>query len=113
METMATIELDLTNIPSIKCSIFAMGANYSTITPGLSRILHTCASIPVTVRTLIKYWDREHASKLRGLDISNLSLFCAQDGEFLLHVVYVGPFINHPFPCEFQQKAPAKGVVVI
>lgn len=75
IETMATIELDLTNMPNIKCDIFSLGGNYNGITTGLSRILQTCASIPITVRTLIKYWEREHMNKIRGLDNSNLSLF--------------------------------------
>lgn len=78
LETMATIELDLTNMPNIKCSIFTLGENYSGITLGLSRILQTCASIPITVRTLLKYWEREQLNKVRGLDNSNLSLFCSQ-----------------------------------
>lgn len=81
METMATIELDLTNIPNIKCNIFSLGGNYSSITLGLSRILQTCASIPITIRMLIKYWEREHLNKMRGLDSSNLSLFCSQGGN--------------------------------
>ncbi|XP_055310270.1 mediator of RNA polymerase II transcription subunit 1 isoform X10 [Sitodiplosis mosellana] len=80
METMATIELDLTNIPNIKCSIFSLDGNYSNITSGLSRILQTCASIPITIRMLIKYWEREHLNKVRGLD-SSLSLFCSQGGN--------------------------------
>lgn len=83
LETMATIELDLTSMPNIECHIFSMGGNYKSVTPGLSRILQTCASIPITVRTLIKYWEREHLNKVRGLDNSNLSLFCSQ-GERIL-----------------------------
>lgn len=81
METMATIELDLMNIPNIKCNIFSLGGNYSSITSGMSRILQTCASIPITIRMLIKYWEREHLNKMRGLDNSNLSLFCSQGGN--------------------------------
>lgn len=81
METMATIELDLTSIPNIKCNIFSLGGNYNSITLGLSRILQTCASIPITIRMLIKYWEREHMNKMRGLDITNLSLFCSQGGN--------------------------------
>lgn len=81
LETMATIELDLTNIPNIKCNIFSLDGNYGDIIVGLSRILQTCASIPVTIRMLIKYWEREHMNKMRGLDNSNLSLFCSQGGN--------------------------------
>lgn len=81
METMATIELDLTSMPNIKCNIFSMGGAYSGVTSGLSRILQTCASIPITIRTLIKYWEREHMNKMRGLDITSLSLFCSQGGN--------------------------------
>lgn len=80
METMATIELDLTDIPNIKCNVFAMGSNYSGIAAELSRILQTCASIPVTVRTLIKYWERENQNKSNGVENSNLSLLLSQDG---------------------------------
>lgn len=87
LETMATIELDLTSMPNIKCDIFSMGGNYSSITSGLSRILKTCASIPITVRTLIKYWEREHS---RGVDNSNLSLFRSQGGTISgkLHTLF-------------------------
>lgn len=81
LETIATIELDLTKMPNIECNIFALGGDYSSITSGLSRILKTCASIPITVRMLIKYWEREHMNKVRGLDNSNLSLFCSQPGN--------------------------------
>lgn len=77
-ETMATIELDLTGLSTIKCSIFSMGNNYNSLTPTLSRIMQTCASIPVTVRALMKFWDRENANKLRGLDTTNLSLLLSQ-----------------------------------
>lgn len=78
METMTTIELDLTCMPNIKCNIFSLGGDYSSITSGLSRILQTCISIPITVRTLIKYWERENSNKICGLDNSSLSLFCSQ-----------------------------------
>lgn len=78
MEAMTTIELDLTCMPNIKCNIFSLGGDYSSITSGLSRILQTCISIPITVRTLIKYWERENSNKICGLDNSSLSLFCSQ-----------------------------------
>lgn len=77
-ETMATIELDLTGLSNIKCNIFSMGSNYSSLTPTLSRIMQTCASIPVTVRALIKFWERENSNKLRGMDTTNLSLLLSQ-----------------------------------
>lgn len=97
METMATIELDLTNMPNIKCNIFSLGANYDSITSGLSRIIKTCASIPITVRTLIKYWEREHLNKMRGLDTSKLSLFCSQgnfSGKYqLIEYVFTKSFV--------------------
>lgn len=94
LETMATIELDLTNMPNIKCDIFLLGGNYTNITSGLSRILQTCASIPITVRTLIKYWEREHSNEARGLDNSNLSLFCSQGGNISgkCHTIYISIF---------------------
>lgn len=75
---MATVELDLSGNPNIKCNIFSLAGNYNSITSELSRILQKCVSIPVTIRTLIKYWEREHANKERGLDDSNLSLFLSQ-----------------------------------
>lgn len=81
LESIATIELDLSVIPNIKCNIFSLGGNYSGITVGLSKILQKCASIPVTIRTLIKYWEREHTNKERGLDDSNLSLFLSQSAD--------------------------------
>lgn len=82
METMTTIELDLTCMPNIKCNIFTLGADYSSIASGLSRILQTCISIPISVRTVIKYWERENANKMCGLDSSNLSLFCRERRNF-------------------------------
>lgn len=77
-DSMATVELDLSGNPNIKCNIFSLGGNYNSITSELSRILHKCVSIPVTIRTLIKYWEREHANKERGLDDNNLGLFLSQ-----------------------------------
>lgn len=82
METMTTIELDLTCMPSIKCNIFSLGGDYSSITSGLSRILQTSISIPVTVRTLLKFWERENSNKSCDLDNSSLSLFCSQGKLF-------------------------------
>lgn len=78
METIATIDLDLTQMPQIKCNIFSLGGNYSNITAGLSRIIQTCNSIPITVRALIKYWEREHLNQMLGVDSTNLSLFSSQ-----------------------------------
>lgn len=77
-DSMATVELDLSGNPNINCNIFSLAGNYNSITSELSRILQKCASIPVTIRALIKYWEREHASKEGGLDDSNLSLFLSQ-----------------------------------
>lgn len=95
METMTTIELDLTCMPNIKCNMFSLGGDYSSITSGLSRILQKCISIPITVRTLIKYWERENSNKICGLDNSNLSLFCSQGKIFSGNLIEKHIFFVH------------------
>lgn len=75
LETMATIELDLTNIVNIKCSIYSVSANYADIAVKLSKIIQTCVSIPVTLRALIKVWEHENQSGLpRSLENGNFNL---------------------------------------
>lgn len=63
-QVMATVELDLSNIRNITCEIFAMSSDYSTFAGDLTRVLQRCVSVPVTVRTLIKYWEREDLNKV-------------------------------------------------
>lgn len=63
-QVMATVELDLSNMRNITCEIYAMNSDYSAFAGDLTRVLQRCVSVPVTVRTLIKYWEREDLNKV-------------------------------------------------
>lgn len=73
-ETMATVELELAGISDIKCSIYSLNSSYSSFAKKLSKIVQKSASIPITLRTLIKHWDQENASKLAVLDNINYNV---------------------------------------
>ncbi|XP_012282760.1 mediator of RNA polymerase II transcription subunit 1 [Orussus abietinus] len=57
-ETMATAELDLTDISALKCKLYGVSMTNTEQTSELAaRVLQRCLSIPVTMRTLIKTWE--------------------------------------------------------
>lgn len=57
-ETMATAELDLSDISALKCKLYGVSMSNSESTSDLAgKVLQRCLSIPVTMRTLIKTWE--------------------------------------------------------
>lgn len=66
-ESMATAELDLSDISNVNCKIYTpTSSSVNPNQPGTdstselaSKILHRCLSIPITMRCVIKLWDEQ------------------------------------------------------
>ncbi|KYQ60577.1 Mediator of RNA polymerase II transcription subunit 1 [Trachymyrmex zeteki] len=58
-ETMATVELDLTDISTLKCRLYgvSMTTNVEQTSDLSGRVLQRCLSIPLTMRMLLKIWE--------------------------------------------------------
>ncbi|XP_011866719.1 PREDICTED: mediator of RNA polymerase II transcription subunit 1 [Vollenhovia emeryi] len=57
-ESMATAELDLTDISTLKCRLYGVSMTNAEQTSDLSgRVLQRCLSIPLTMRMLLKIWE--------------------------------------------------------
>ncbi|XP_012531022.2 mediator of RNA polymerase II transcription subunit 1 [Monomorium pharaonis] len=58
-ETMATAELDLTDISTLKCRLYgvSMTTNAEQTSDLSGRVLQRCLSIPLTMRVLLKIWE--------------------------------------------------------
>ena len=57
-ETLATAELDLTDISALKCKLYGISITNTDQTSDLAgKVLQRCLSIPLTMRTLIKTWE--------------------------------------------------------
>ncbi|KAL0119825.1 hypothetical protein PUN28_007925 [Cardiocondyla obscurior] len=58
-ETMATAELDLTDISTLKCRLYgvSMTTNVEQTSDLSGRVLQRCLSIPLTIRVLLKIWE--------------------------------------------------------
>lgn len=57
-ETMATAELDLSDISTLKCKLYGVSMSNTESSSELAgKVLQRCLSIPVTMRTLIKTWE--------------------------------------------------------
>ncbi|KAL1463029.1 hypothetical protein WDU94_014821 [Cyamophila willieti] len=74
-ESLATAELDLTDIGALQCNVFAASTADSSPTivetsEFASKVLQRCFSIPITMRSLIKSW--QNASSKNSLN--NMSL---------------------------------------
>ncbi|KAF5290493.1 hypothetical protein FQA39_LY03597 [Lamprigera yunnana] len=78
-ETMATAELDLAEIASLQCRIYSPGTPIpsNTLDPTselATKILNRCFSIPVTMRSIIKLWDKQVVRKNHFNGHENFSL---------------------------------------
>lgn len=57
-ETLATAELDLSDISSLKCKLYGVNVSNTEQTSDIAgKVLQRCLSIPLTMRTLIKIWE--------------------------------------------------------
>lgn len=57
-ETLATAELDLSDISALKCKLYGSSINNTEQTSELAgKVLQRCLSIPLTMRTLLKIWE--------------------------------------------------------
>lgn len=86
-DSMATAEIDLTDISNLTCSIHTPGTppplNSPDITSELAtKVLNKCFSIPVTMRSVIKLWEKQVMRKnhLSGLENFNLALGSGDPG---------------------------------
>ncbi|XP_054285871.1 mediator of RNA polymerase II transcription subunit 1 [Macrosteles quadrilineatus] len=60
-ESMATVEMDLSDISNPSCKIYT--ANGDTSSDYATKVFQRCLSIPVTMRALIKCWQRDGSVK--------------------------------------------------
>jgi len=83
-ETMATAELDLTDISALKCRLYGVGmtttAEQASELSG--RVLQRCLSIPLTMRILLKIWE----SNSLPVVISNLTSGAGGNGNYNLNL---------------------------
>lgn len=86
-ESMATAEIDLSDISNLICNIHTPGSpppvNSPDITSELAtKVLNKCFSIPVTMRAVIKLWEKQimRKSHLNGLENFNLPLGSGDPG---------------------------------
>ncbi|XP_032453242.1 mediator of RNA polymerase II transcription subunit 1 isoform X1 [Nasonia vitripennis] len=57
-ETLATAELDLSDISALKCKLYGVSITNTEQTSDLAgKVLQRCLSVPLTMRTLIKAWE--------------------------------------------------------
>ncbi|KAF5288427.1 hypothetical protein FQR65_LT02079 [Abscondita terminalis] len=76
-ETMATAEVDLAEISNLQCRIYGPGTPPNTLDPTSelgTKILNRCLSIPVTMRAIIKLWDKQVVRKNHFNGHENFSL---------------------------------------
>lgn len=86
-ESMATAEIDLTEISNLKCNIHTPGSPPPLNSPDIAselatKVLNRCFSIPVTMRAVIKLWEKQiiRKSHLSGLENFNLPLGSGDPG---------------------------------
>lgn len=78
-ETMATAEFDISDISNLQCRIHSPGTPLppnapDTATELATKILNRCLSIPVTLRSIIKLWDKQVVRKHQFNGHENFSL---------------------------------------
>ncbi|KAI4456845.1 mediator of rna polymerase ii transcription subunit 1 [Holotrichia oblita] len=86
-ESMATAEIDLSDISNLICRIHNPGTPPPPNTPDIvsetaTKHLNRCFSIPVTMRSVIRYWDKQAARKnhYNGHENFNLPLGSGDPG---------------------------------
>ncbi|XP_055854764.1 mediator of RNA polymerase II transcription subunit 1 isoform X2 [Episyrphus balteatus] len=58
-ESMATVEFNLNELGLVTCEIYSLSNNYESLAANLTLIVQTSMSIPITIRSLLKYWHQE------------------------------------------------------
>lgn len=83
-ETIATAELDLTDISALKCRLYGVGmTTIAEQTSELSgRVLQRCLSIPLTMRILLKIWESNSLPAV----MSNLTSGAGGNGNYNLNL---------------------------
>ncbi|KAI4487733.1 hypothetical protein M0802_011879 [Mischocyttarus mexicanus] len=71
-ETMATAELNLTDISALKCKLYGVSMmNAEQIADLTGKVLQKCLSIPLTMRTLMKTWEGRSALPVNTMSGGN------------------------------------------
>ncbi|XP_033334430.2 mediator complex subunit 1 isoform X2 [Megalopta genalis] len=72
-ETMATAELDLTDISALKCKLYGISITNTERTSDLTgKVLQKCLSIPLTMRILMKSWEsRDTLGTMNNMNSGN------------------------------------------
>lgn len=72
-ETMATAELDLTDISALKCKLYGISITNTDQTSELTgKVLQKCLNIPLTMRILMKSWEsRDSLGPLNNMNSGN------------------------------------------
>lgn len=78
-ENMATAEIDLTDISNLTCKIHSPGTPPPPNTPDVvselaTKVLNRSFSIPITMRAVIKHWDKQVVRKNHYNGHENFSL---------------------------------------
>lgn len=86
-ESMATAEIDLTDISNLMCRIHTPGSPQPTNAPDAAselatKVLNRCFSIPVTMRAVIQLWNKQVVRKnvYNGSENFNLALGSGDPG---------------------------------
>ncbi|XP_044734754.1 mediator of RNA polymerase II transcription subunit 1 [Chrysoperla carnea] len=82
-ESMATADIDLTDISNVTCKIYGPnntnGEPCEILSEIATKVLQRCLSIPVTMRAVIKAWEEMHESKKYINGNENFSLPLGSD----------------------------------
>ncbi|XP_055907932.1 mediator of RNA polymerase II transcription subunit 1-like isoform X2 [Eupeodes corollae] len=76
-ESMATVEFNLNDSGLVTCEIYSLSNNYESLAANLTLIVQQSLSIPITIRSLLKYWNQERMKCFQrgnGGDYGNFSL---------------------------------------
>ncbi|XP_034948266.1 mediator of RNA polymerase II transcription subunit 1 [Chelonus insularis] len=82
-ETLATAELDLTDISALKCKLYGVSmTNTEQTSEIVSKVLQRCLSIPVTMRALIKIWEGRNSIQINGISSGGTGSGATNGGNY-------------------------------
>ncbi|XP_046389679.1 mediator of RNA polymerase II transcription subunit 1-like [Ischnura elegans] len=86
-ESMATAELDLTDLSCVKCKLYSTASDNTLATAEYaSKVVQRCLSIPITMRALIRKWQGQNFKTVQtngnfGVAIGNFSMSALGDAS--------------------------------
>ncbi|XP_063975232.1 mediator of RNA polymerase II transcription subunit 1 [Diachasmimorpha longicaudata] len=82
-ETMATAELDLSDISAVKCKLYGVSVSDDEKTADvISKVLQRCLNIPVTMRALINTWEGRNSIPMSNITNSGASGGTTNGGNY-------------------------------